>query len=71
MRFVLNKQSLLNAEEIVFLRKMARLSSKNLAHLMGVTPSQVSKWENGEREIGSSSDRLLRLICVVEILEVR
>jgi transcriptional regulator with XRE-family HTH domain len=66
---LLKKRSLLCGEEIRFLRKMARITAKELAGLMGLTPTQISRVENGKRKIGSQSDRVLRLTCYAGLLE--
>lgn len=66
---LLTKRTLLCGEEIKFLRKLARMTGAQLAQLMGVTSTQVSKWENNARPIGAPSDRVLRLICYVGVLE--
>lgn len=66
---LLKKKTLLCGEEIRFLRKMARMTGLELAKLMGVTSTQLSKWENNKRSIGAPSDRVLRLICYAGVLE--
>jgi len=66
---LLTKKTLLCGEEIRFLRKMARMTGSELAKLMGVTSTQLSKWENNKRPIGAPSDRVLRLICYAGVLE--
>lgn len=57
-----NKEALLKPDEIVFLRKELRLKAKELARILGVSESDVSRWENGKAEIGEGNDRLLRSI---------
>jgi putative zinc finger/helix-turn-helix YgiT family protein len=69
MMSVLRKNTLLDGEEIKFLRKMAGLKAAELAKLMSTTPSTLSKWENNARPIGKSFDRVLRLICYSGMLE--
>jgi len=66
---LLAKRTLLCGEEVKFLRKMARMTGAQLAQLMGVTSTQVSKWENNKRPMSASSDRVLRLICYAGVLE--
>lgn len=64
--FICQKQkALLKAEEIRFLRKDLHLKGKNLAALLGVTSSTVSRWENGRKDIGEAHDRLLRSIYMM------
>jgi DNA-binding transcriptional regulator YiaG len=69
MLAILKKESLLSAEEIRFLRKMAGLTASEMSRLMGVTSTQISKWENSARKISATSDRVLRLICYAGVLE--
>ena len=61
-RHVIRKPTRLSPAEIRFLRKWLGESGEDLAELMGVTPEQVSRWENGKRDIGAPADRLLRLL---------
>ena len=56
------KPSPLTGEEFRFLRKQMRLSTKDLAEVMGVTRESLSRWENNGEPIGPQSDRLIRLI---------
>lgn len=57
-----NKKALLKPEEIIFIRKELRLKAKDLARILGVSDSVVSRWENGKATIGEGNDRLLRSI---------
>ena len=57
------KESLMCGEEIRFLRKIARLSGRELATLMGLTAVHLSRLENSAATIGAQADRVLRLIC--------
>ena len=66
---IITKSSLLSGQEIKFLRKMAGLSSKDLATSLGVSPSTVSRWENGNRNISKNSDAALRMICLAGMLQ--
>lgn len=66
---VLKKTTLLSGQEIRFLRKMAGFNAVELARFMGVHPVTVSKWENNAKDIGSSNDRVLRLICFTGMLQ--
>jgi transcriptional regulator with XRE-family HTH domain len=64
---LLRKPSLLVGEEVRFLRKMAGLSQRELAELMGVTPTRPSKWENAAPS--KEGDRLLRTICLLGMIQ--
>jgi len=59
------RKALLQPAEIKFLRKDLHLKAKDLALTLGVTPSTVSRWENGKKEIGEAHDRLLRSIYMM------
>lgn len=56
-----NKKGLLQPEEIVFLRKELSLNATGLASVLGVSPSTLSRWENGKQTIGEGYDRMLRM----------
>ncbi|HEX5876456.1 MAG TPA: hypothetical protein VFY60_17540 [Pyrinomonadaceae bacterium] len=54
----------LTGEEVRFLRKYMRKTAAELAQMLHVNKTTVSKWENNEDPIGDQSDRLLRVITV-------
>jgi putative zinc finger/helix-turn-helix YgiT family protein len=56
----------LNAEQVRFLRKHLGLSGVDFAGRMGVAPETVSKWENDKQQIGTTNDRLLRMMVAYE-----
>lgn len=61
---LLSSPSFLSGSEIRFLRKKMRWQSQDLAVLLGVTPSHLSRLEHGHVGNGSGAlDKLLR--CVV------
>ncbi|HEY2497106.1 MAG TPA: type II TA system antitoxin MqsA family protein [Candidatus Angelobacter sp.] len=66
---LLKKDTLLSGSEIRFLRKMAGLSGVELAQLLGVHKTSLSKWENGSREITKKTDATLRLLCFTAVLQ--
>lgn len=55
----------LTPAEIRFMRKYLGWSGKDFARAMGVTPEQVSRWENGA-PMGATAERLLRLMVLRE-----
>ena len=59
-----NRKAILKKEEIRFLRKNMRLKAKDLARLIGVSASSVSRWENGKQNISEAHDRMLRLFYI-------
>lgn len=67
---LLQKKSLLAAEEIRFIRKVVGYNAVELSGVMGLSPVSVSRWETGKRPIGKESDRLFRLVCFTKLMEV-
>lgn len=65
-RVVIGKRERLMPQEIRFLRKQLGLSAVSLATHLGTTPESVSRWENGRTPMGVTSERLLRLMVIVE-----
>lgn len=63
---LLMKQGRLSGPELRFLRKMMGWSGKDFATRMGVTPEQVSRWENGHEHIGASNNMLVRALIVLD-----
>lgn len=59
---VARKDSRLTPEETRFLRKYLGFSTGDLAEIVGIDPATVSRWENGTRPIGPTTDRLLRMM---------
>lgn len=62
-RAVIHKPSGLSGAEVRFLRKWLGHSGRDLAAIMGVTPETVSRWETGAIPLGTTADRLLRMIA--------
>jgi len=59
---IIHKRARLSGPEVRFLRKYLGWSGTTFARHVGVDPSTVSNWENDKDPIGSTSDRLLRLM---------
>jgi putative transcriptional regulator len=59
---IIHKPTRLSGSEVRFLRKVLGWSGVDFARHIGVDPSTVSNWENDKDPIGSTSDRLLRLM---------
>ena len=59
----------LNGKEIQFLRKVLDLKASSLAQALEVTPETISRWENDQRPINSSSEKLLRMIVAFNLLD--
>lgn len=65
-RVLTRKPSLLNGEEIRFLRKHAGFPAQQFAALLGVSPEHLSRVENGHTStLGSSTDRLARALAII------
>lgn len=58
---ILNKTTLLNGEEIRFLRKECGLSQKDLADILGVKDQSVANYEKEVTKQLKSSDLIIRL----------
>jgi putative zinc finger/helix-turn-helix YgiT family protein len=61
---IAGKSARLSPQEIKFLRKYLGLSNTDFARTMGVAPETSSRWASGEAPMGTSADRLLRLLVV-------
>lgn len=59
---LIKKQNGLSGVEVRFLRKYLGWSGVDFSKHVGAEPSTVSNWERGKSAIGSSADRLLRLM---------
>jgi DNA-binding transcriptional regulator YiaG len=54
----------LQGEDVRFLRKYLNMTQAQLAELLDVHKTNLSKWENNEDRIGEQSDRLIRAVTV-------
>lgn len=66
---VLSKKTLLSSEEIRFTRKVAGYTATEFSKVLGVLNTSVSHWETGNKPIGKDSDRLVRLVCFMRMME--
>ncbi len=62
---LLEKPTLLNGEEIKFLRKSMYISSKDFAKRLGVEKTTISKWENGSQQHREAYDRSIRFLFLI------
>jgi putative zinc finger/helix-turn-helix YgiT family protein len=60
---VAEKPSPLTGLEIRYLRKSLGKKAIDFATLIGVSPEQVSRWENGHNSPEKSADKLIRLLA--------
>lgn len=63
---IINSPSRLRGPEIRFLRKHLGWSGEDFARFFQVSPSTVSRWENGKQDLGTQGDLLLRM-CVSQL----
>lgn len=63
---IVRKSAALSGHEIRFLRKSLGWSGVDFALHMGVAAETVSRWENGQKKMSSTADRLLRLMVTCE-----
>ena len=61
---VIGKPHRLCGTEVRFLRKYLMKTGEEMAQMLGVSKTTISKWENDEDPIGPSSDRLFRVIAL-------
>lgn len=60
-RALVCKSSPLRGEEVQFLRKRLGVKQSLFASILGYSPEQLSRWENGHNELAGATDRLVRL----------
>lgn len=65
-RVVISKAGRLSKEEVRFLRSCLYDSSADFAAVIGHDASTVSRWENGQQQIGRHAELLLRLMVAHE-----
>lgn len=61
---VIRQTARLTKDEIRFLRKYLGYSGVDFAKVVGVSPETVSRWENGKEKMGSSAEKLVRMLVV-------
>jgi DNA-binding transcriptional regulator YiaG len=54
----------LQGEDVRFIRKYLNMTQAQLADLLDVHKTNLSKWENDEDKIGEQSDRLIRAVAL-------
>lgn len=59
---LLCKKTPLTGREVRFLRKEMELTGTALSKMLGVTNVTVSRWENEEEPVSTTSDRLIRIV---------
>lgn len=66
---LIHKPTLLAGQEIRFLRKMAGMTSSELATALGADPTSLCKWETGKRKPTKKTDASIRLISLAGMLQ--
>jgi putative zinc finger/helix-turn-helix YgiT family protein len=60
-RTIVERETRLGGQEIRFLRKRLGKKASDFAQIIGVTPEQVSRWENDANPPEASADKLIRV----------
>lgn len=68
---IISQACKMRGHDIRFLRKYLGMNGRRFSELLHVDPSTLSKWENGEDEIGPQSDRLIRLLATTISKDLR
>ena len=66
-----NSPARLTGEQLRFFRKHLGLSGDELGRYLHTDRTKISKWENGEDQIGPATDRLIRLLAASLDSELR
>lgn len=62
-QLILRKAPPLTGDEIKYLRKSIGKSSEDFASWIGVSPEQISRWENNHNPPGQPADRAIRFLA--------
>lgn len=63
-RAVVSKDTPLTGHEVRFLRKYVGKSAKEFCVGLGIEPETLSRWENSQAPIGTTSERLVRVLIM-------
>jgi DNA-binding transcriptional regulator YiaG len=63
-RAIVSKDTPLTGHEVRFLRKYVGKSAKEFCLGIGVEPETLSRWENSQSPIGTTSERLVRVLIM-------
>lgn len=69
-RELVKQEGSLDADSVLFLRKLLRVKSSELAHILRVHRVAVSRWENGREPISFEPDFKLRLEVIDRVIPV-
>jgi len=64
---LVKKKALLTCPEIRFLRLEMELKATDFAKMLGVTKVTVSRWQTGEKPIGQTNDKLIRVLSIEKL----
>ncbi len=65
-RSLVNKDSVLDGDEIRFLRKRLGKKAADFAQQLRITPEHLSKLENGHLPVGEQTDALVRFVYIFQ-----
>ncbi len=68
---VVTRPCRLDGKDTRFLRKYISLNGEEFSKLIQVQPETLSRWENGQQEIGKNTDRLIRFVVVSKSKDLR
>lgn len=68
-RAILTQETGLRGEEVRFLRKQMGIKATDFAEMLGVTKVAVSRWENSRRPLPPVTDRLIRCVFLLYLLQ--
>ena len=63
-RAVVSKDTPLTGHEVRFLRKYVGKSAKDFCVGIGIEPETLSRWENSQSTIGTTGERLVRVLIM-------
>jgi DNA-binding transcriptional regulator YiaG len=63
-RAIVSKQTPLTGHEVRFLRKYVGKSGKDFCVGIGIEPETLSRWENSQTPIGTTGERLVRVLTM-------
>ena len=68
---IISQPCKMSGREIRFVRKYLGMNGRKFSELLRIDPTTLSKWENGDDEIGAQSDRLIRLLATTMSKDLR
>lgn len=66
---LMSKPSVLSGSELRFIRKFIGVKAVDVARMLNVSQTTVSRWETGAEPIGKESDKLFRIVATLKHVE--